>query len=291
MIRKTPRAPRPVPADTQRNVSGIRRASRIAALAAVAAFAACGGAAMHEQPGTAVPQHDFATVTPAQWQTLASRTIYFGHQSVGNNLVDGVQKILADHPEIPLRVVEAQALQRGAPPGLYHARIGQNGGPQSKLDAFTAIADSGLPAVGMLKYCYVDVTATSNADSLFTAYRQRMEQLRQRHPGLVIVHMTMPLTLNESRKDWLKSKIRGRTTERDLNAIRFRYNELLRRTYAGKEPIFDLARLESTRVDGSRVTSGGVESLAREYTDDGGHLNTTARRTAAEALLALLANL
>jgi hypothetical protein len=242
------------------------------------------------------PRPAFADVTPAQWQALAGKRLYFGHQSVGGNIVDGVTAVLADHPEIPLHVVQAAALDSSAAPGLYHARIGRNGNPGSKAAAFNAIVDHGVPAVGILKFCYVDVEGRRNPDSLFAEYQRDMSALRARHPGLVIVHVTMPLTVTgEGRLDLLVQKVRGQASSFELNIIRNRYNALLRQAYVGKEPVFDLARLESTAADGSRVffTSGAdtVYTLAPGNTDDGGHLNAAARRAAAQEFLAVLAGL
>ena len=242
-----------------------------------------------------VPRHRFADVTVEQWRALAAKRMYFGHQSVGGNIVEGIAGVLAAHPEIPLRVVEASTLDSSNAPGLYHARIGQNGDPASKTVAFDTIVNRGAPAVAMLKYCYVDVDGRSNPDSLFAAYERTVMSLRSRHHGLVIVHVTMPLTTIEGRREVFMARLRGQATRRDLNVTRNRYNALLRAKYAGKEPVFDLARLESTRADGSRAFfmrgADTVYVLAPEITDDGGHLNAAGRRVAAEEFLALLAGL
>ena len=79
------------------------------------------------------------------------------------------------------------------------------------------------------------------------------------------------------------------------NQRRAEYNALLRAAYAGRQPIFDLARIESTAPDGStvQVEWAGRESpaLAAAWTDDGHHLNAEGRRRAARELIALLAAL
>jgi lysophospholipase L1-like esterase len=72
-------------------------------------------------------------------------------------------------------------------------------------------------------------------------------------------------------------------------------NELLIKEYDGKEPVFDLAKTESTLPDGTRETftkDGKTHySMVLEYTHDGGHLNETGHKKAAEQLLILLASL
>jgi hypothetical protein len=255
---------------------------------------ACGG----KPVSPAGPLPTLADVTPAEWATLASRRVFFGHQSVGGNIVQGLQEVLAGHPEIRLTLFESKDLGGNAAPGFYHAWVGANANPDLKVAEFVHIAANGLPvagSVGMVKLCYVDVQPDSDPVAMFAAYQERIESLRAQNPGLTIVHFTMPLTIVESAWFFLKAKIRHYHTERDRNAIRNRYNELLRRAYAGKEPVFDIAALESRRPDGTisyfRWFSGPVPKLVQEYTTDGGHLNEVGRRMVAEQLLIFLAKL
>ena len=78
------------------------------------------------------------------------------------------------------------------------------------------------------------------------------------------------------------------------NAKREEYSDLVRRAYAGKEPVFDLARLESTAPDGSVASASDgvrqVPSLVAVYTEDGGHLNPDAQLRLARELLSVLAS-
>lgn len=266
------------------------------AVLSLAAASSCGRESTMQAPAPEPPRYAFRDVSDAQWRQLASRRIYFGHQSVGGNIMDGVAEVLAAHPGLGLRVADAATLDSTSGPGLYHAKVGRNEDPRGKLTEVIRVADATNPQVAMVKYCYLDVTDSTDADSLFADYRQRIEALRQRHPGLVVVHITLPFTtVSSAPREWLSRTLRGHKTARDRMVIRNRYNELLRSAFAGKEPVFDLARFESTRPDGARAsfTRGGrqVFYLAPEYTDDGGHLNATARRAAAEEFLALLASL
>lgn len=284
---------------SMRNVNRGARASRqlrsSLTAALLAAAAACGGDAAMEVPAPEAPRYDFQGVTDDQWRVLAGKRVYFGHQSVGANIMDGVADVLSGHPNIGLHVADAGTLGPSATPGLYHAKVGRNEDPRGKLTEFVHVADSTNPQVALVKYCYIDITDSTDADALFADYRERIEALRARHPGLIIVHVTLPLTtVGSGPREWLSRTLRGHKTPRDLMVIRSRYNDLMRRTFVGKEPVFDLARFESTRPDGSRsyFSRGGrrIYYLAPEYTDDGGHLNATARRAAAEEFLAALAN-
>jgi hypothetical protein len=72
------------------------------------------------------------------------------------------------------------------------------------------------------------------------------------------------------------------------NFKRNEFNELVRRTY-GTENIFDIAKVESLhpdrRLEGFTTGSMFYNSLAHEYSTDGGHLNQTGSRVAAREFL------
>jgi hypothetical protein len=243
-----------------------------------------------ETAATGQPLSRLTDVNEADWARLGQRRIFFGHQSVGTNIMAGVTAVLAEHPKIRLSVVESKDILN-APAGIVHAKVGRNTHPDLKLDEFVRLSEQ-MPdkGVAMLKFCYVDVTAATDPAALFEQYRQRIDELRQRQPGLTIVHVTMPLTISESWKGRLKSRVLRRPT---LNAVRNRYNELVRRAYLGREPLFDLARLEATTPDGRRAfyQLGGdtVDVLVNDYTEDGSHLNDAAQRRVAEQFLITLA--
>jgi hypothetical protein len=65
--------------------------------------------------------------------------------------------------------------------------------------------------------------------------------------------------------------------------------------YLDKEPVFDLAMVESTYSNGSRqkfrYKGKTYHALIPEYSHDGRHLNENGRKIVAEQLLILLANL
>jgi hypothetical protein len=221
--------------------------------------------------------------------SLSTRTVVFGHQSVGANVLDGVADLVASG-RAGLKVA---ALEDAAGPGLYHVRIGSNGSPDAKLADFERLAgEAPADSIVAMKFCYVDVRPGAVAETLFDAYRGTVARVRAARPDLRVVHITLPLTADRGWLFHLRTVVRGRTSTRELNAIRGRYNELLRSTFKG-EPIFDLAALESTDVAGRAVlvSFGGadVPVLAREWTYDGGHLNEAGRRRIAEAFLSVLA--
>jgi len=235
-----------------------------------------------------------ADVSEAQWSALARRAVFFGHQSVGANIMAGVADILAQQPRLPLEVTESKQLVGSA--GFRHAAIGRNDHPLEKMDEFVALADGlGPDGIALMKLCYVDAHTHTDPATLFAEYQRRVAELRTRNPGLTIVHVTMPLTGIENWKGRVRATLTGHAMQRDRNVVRHRYSELMRAAYAGREPLFDLARLESTLPNGERTAyrAGGdtVPLLAARYSDDGGHLNAESRRMVAERLLVLLARL
>jgi len=71
-------------------------------------------------------------------------------------------------------------------------------------------------------------------------------------------------------------------------------SELVRTEFSDVEPIFDLAKVEATQLDGTLAgfIAGGsmIETLAPHNTEDGSHLNARCQRAAAEKLLDVLSD-
>ena len=241
---------------------------------------------------------DPTVLTDQQIARVATQKIFFGHQSVGNNIVDGIEDLASADPRLPLKIVKSDNPQAIPGPAFVEFEVGQNGDPQSKNEAFSRVLAKGMGAHGgiaMFKYCYVDIDASTDVQQMFESYRNEIDKLKANYSSLQIVHITVPLTTVEpAPKAWIKNVL-GRVTSQDVNVKRNQFNRLLKQTYQGSDPIFDLAEVESTHPDGSRscFTRGReiIYTLAPEYTTDGGHLNATGRKTAAAALLQVLANL
>lgn len=259
----------------------------------LAVLSACGRRTLET---TAPPNSTL--LTDQQIASLMAQKIFFGHQSVGNNVIQGIRDLASTDPRLKLNIVKSSDPQSLSSPAFVEFEIGENGDPQSKSEAFAAILDKGMGAQGgiaMYKYCYVDIDSSTDIQRMFENYRKGISILKGRYPSLKIVHITVPLTTVEpTAKAWVKS-ILGKTTAQDINVKRNEFNKLLRQTYAGTDPIFDLAEVESTHSDGSRsyFTRGAekIYTLAPEFTTDGGHLNEAGRRAAAGILLQVLAKL
>jgi len=230
---------------------------------------------------------------------LSHRRIFFGHQSVGMNLLDGVREIAGRYPDVPFRVIEAPAGAALPEGSLAHAYMAENGKPDLKLESFDRALSSGIGSVvdiAFVKFCYIDFSSLTDVPRLFAQYQATLGALRARYPRIVFVHVTAPLTTVQDGPKAALKRLLGRSPAGiSENAKREEFNELLRRAYQGKEPVFDLARLESTGPDGRRELHGWngskVPALLAAYSDDGGHLNDKARLQFARELIALLAAL
>lgn len=237
-------------------------------------------------------------VSDEQVSALAKRRIFFGHQSVGFNVMEGVEDLVAKRQRSSLKVVLLKGDAAPSGPGFMHAGIGENEKPLTKIDGFAhALQGSmfGSADIALYKFCYVDIRADTDVAALFRRYKYSAAQLQQEYPQTLFVHMTAPLTVVQSGPKAMLKKLLGRPDRWALdNAQRERFNDLMRSEY-GKGYFFDLARVESTGQDGRRHSFAAgdreVGVLVNEYSSDGKHLNERGRRWVAAHLLDYLARL
>jgi hypothetical protein len=230
-------------------------------------------------------------------RVVAGKKVFFAHQSVGRNILEGLAQISSGAATAP-RVVQTSDPSAFAAPVFAHAPVGENGRPLSKLADFQRMLDDGIgPAaeVALVKLCYADINADTDVEKLAAAYNETMSRIKKSYPRLVLVHVTVPLrTVEKGVKTSIK-RLTGLGTLQgyDDNIKRNEFNFFLRKSYDGKEPLFDLAALESTAPDGSMETFsvGGTtyQALFPGYTNDGGHLIGQGRQWAARGLMATLA--
>lgn len=229
-------------------------------------------------------------------EAVSKGRIFFGHQSVGRNLLQGLDD-LAKQSDVQLRIASPEEAIRGAAPGVYQVDIGKNKDPLGKIAAFRKyVAAPAVPYdVATLKFCYEDLAqdAMREPQKLLDEYARAIADIRAAQPKLKIVHMTVPLRADPPGWKTAIKRLINRTTEEDAdNQLRNQYNALLRKRFANEE-VFDLAALESTHLDGKRsyFMAGGetVYTLAQEFTTDGGHLNKLGREDAAAIFASMLA--
>ena len=221
---------------------------------------------------TAVVVMPASAVTDDNLRAVDSHRVLFGHQSVGWNILDGVATVYGKRG-VPAPTVLAELPDDG--PGFAQVEIGANGDPTSKFRAFESAVKQQDPQVAAMKLCFVDITAGTKARAVFAQYRATVAALQASNPQTHLVHMTVPLTTNDPAS----------------NVVRERYNALVRSAFG--PDVVDIARVESTRPNGSRVTGRHhgkrYYALYRGYASDDGHLNTRAGTRVAKVFLLELA--
>ncbi len=229
-------------------------------------------------------------VIPQQWLDRArTLDVYFGHQSVGANMLEGLKLLARQKPQRYRLVVRPEpsrfslsALYRrfsGDPhkqSGIEQFFVGRNGEPEGKIADFSRrMAGEGRTAdVAMMKLCFVDFQdPKTDPARLFADYRTGMERLEKSHPKVRFVWWTVPLMSGG-------------------NHLRNAYNRLIR-TYAAThdKPLYDIADIESHDLQGRQVMHDGEPVMYAGYTQDGGHLTTEGKLRAARAWWWLAARL
>lgn len=227
-------------------------------------------------------------------KAVAGKKIFFGHQSVGFNILEGINDIVGENPAVELNIVKTADTAAFDSPVFAHNTVGLNDDPRSKLRDFENQLQKGIgnnADIAFFKFCYIDVHRGSDVKKLFSEYKDTMGRLKKDYPQTTFAHVTVPLTTPTPP---LKAFVKRLMGKQENNINRNLFNDMLLKEYEGKEPIFDLAKYESTYANGSRAVSsvGGTSyySLVPEYTDDGGHLNRKGRKTVALEFLRFLAS-
>lgn len=234
--------------------------------------------------------------TARDLESVRQSRILFSHHSVGRNLLEGLQKYNKQAGGGPLNVVGLEQAKGSNTPSLIEVSGGQNQDPKSKVDFFRGLFAEGQPRpqLAFMKFCYVDFNPQTDVDALFAYYRVAMDALKKEHPDITFAHVTVPLVVRPMElKERMYRLIGKEVWEDTANAKRDAFNQRLMKEYA-QDPIFDLARVESTRPDGSRETfeleGQTYYSLAPQYTNDDGHLNEAGQAATAPEMVRFLAS-
>jgi len=236
-------------------------------------------------------------ISQDRWDALSQRKIFFGHKSVGANIIEGLKEVIAQRPNIKLNIRETTDPADFIEPVFAHSLIGKNKEPLTKLGGFREILEAGVGRaadIALFKFCFIDIDHETDIGSLFDRSVELVDELRKRFPDLKIVPFTVPLLSKPVGIRTRLEKILGRLPwyEED-NVKRNIFNDKLRAHF--KDALFDLAAIES-RIDDTRKATFRAEGRAydllyRAYTDDGGHLNSIGRQLVAIELLRTLADL
>lgn len=244
----------------------------------------CSTTKAHSSEGNEMPTDSAVLPTSSEWDATAARSIFFGHQSVGENIIDGLKQVAAVEGWKPLRIEEI-GTTAPAGPGLFHTKIGQNGDPSSKVKAFRQSLEGGVGDrvdIALMKFCFWDIRANTDADAVFKEYRDTMADLQRRYPKVTFVYATVPLVVMDA--DW-RAQVRRlfrMTVPMDAdNLVRDALSRKIRAEYGARGPLFDIAALEE-------AGAAPVPYLADDLSSDGAHLNTAGRRRLAAGFVKTL---
>lgn len=241
-----------------------------------------------------------AGTAPDDLERASEVRIFFGHQSIGANILSGIDDLYAEAGIQKLNVVESTHSIDESGASLQHALIGSNGDPDGKIRAFGEILDAGTAKtidVAMMKLCYLDFTSETDVDALFRSYTEALDALEAKYPNVRFLHATAPLTVESGIVDTLKSTakawLRGRLYSPPENQVRERYNTLIRARYGDTGRLLDIAAWEALRPDGTLTAkasgAGTYLSLNPDNASDGAHLNDQGAKKLAAAFLHLIA--
>ena len=242
---------------------------------------------------------ELKNIPQARWDSLMAQKIYFGHQSVGFNIIDGIADTMAEMANIKLNIKETKNPHDFNGQVLAHSAIGRNKDPLSKIADFKKTMDSGIGErvnTAFFKFCYVDIVRDTDIRLVFKSYCDALEYLRSKYPGVNFIHMTVPLrTAPRGPGAAIKRLFRMPLEDDEDNIKRNLFNIMLLNEFGRDNRIFDLAGYESAYDNGRKAffikDNAKYPVLAPEYTKDGGHLNETCRKIIAGQFLIFLASL
>lgn len=217
--------------------------------------------------------------------------MFFGHQSVGSDILEGIKD---DFPDLP--IIDIEGNPRGEPStGLFHARIGKNGDALSKLDSFCEYVLSPRHGydLAVMKLCYADINRNSDINETLSQYMSMTKRLQIEIPMTKLIHTTVPLrVIRLGARSFLRKWTGRRVNAIDDNSARHLFNQSLRQHFVPPHRIFDLARIESTTPTGNpcniKYFGGSVPSLFPAYSTDGGHLNALGKSIFAREFVSML---
>ena len=141
--------------------------------------------------------YDVASAKADQLERVAGLRIFFGHQSVGENILDAAPDVFAAAGLAAPEFVESENPATASGPAILHTFIGRNGDALGKIAEFDRIMRSGMGNsvdVATFKLCFVDIRDGADTTAVFEAYRDTLSALERDYPDVTFLYTTVPLT-------------------------------------------------------------------------------------------------
>jgi hypothetical protein len=205
----------------------------------------------------------FEALAASEKERLKGARVFFGHQSVGQNTIDGAAAL-------GFKFQEVKGATDYGGPKLGHALLDKNREPLLKIQSFDQLVSKiGNADVAGMKLCWIDFDAKSDVARVQNAHVSTINKMVEQNPKTHFFPVTPPLTSDDPK----------------LNKARVAYGEWMRNTYKDKAVVFDLGAVISTKSDGSACEGGGARKLCDDFASDEGHLNEKGQQRAAKAFL------
>lgn len=235
-----------------------------------------------EEPPAEPPSDglDLATYNAA----MSKRTV-FGHQSVGWQVLQGVE-MWADELGAPDPIFPDYE-GAGLPESggfLGHFYCGTNGNSFTKTAEFLSHLQNGLASqvdIVVMKFCYADLRSGSGytPQQMFDDYKAWVDAVESQFPQLTVIYATEAIVM-------------GQNSDGVNNGLRQTFNNLVRAEYGASGRLWDVADIQSTDPSSNKVLYGGVESLYSGYASpDQRHIYGLGRTTVSAPLLQIIADL
>lgn len=226
------------------------------------------------------------TVSNATVRTALSKRTFFGHQSIGAQVLKGVTEYARDAGVTNRTYPDPESASLPSSGGfLAQSYVGQNGDPLSKLAEFDRILRSGVGNridVAVIKLCYADIRADDDPVAVFQAYKRTLSALERDYPRVTFLYATEPVVMASN-------------SDGPNNVPRAVFNTLMRTEYVKTGRLWDVAAIESSTMAGRVVTGTHqgkvVAALNPEFASpDQRHITGPGPKAVAGPLLELIAN-
>ncbi len=237
-----------------------------------------------------------STLSAATLEAVAARRVFFGHQSVGANIISAIPTVFAEAGVEGPGIVQTTSPSDASGAVIMHTLIGANRDPLGKMRDFESMIRGGVGdtvEVALMKLCFVDIDSRSDVVAVFDAYVDSMARLERDYPEVTFLHSTVPLTTKRGLMSWLRSGLGGDDHAGPAdNVAREEYNALMRSKYGGSGRLFDLAGAEADPAGGQAAPHSWngrpYYELQDAYASDSGHLNAYGGVVVAAELLATI---
>lgn len=196
--------------------------------------------------GSTNPLWTHRTVPNATVRAALGKRVFFGHQSIGAQALKGVSEYASDAGLGSQNYPDPETGSLPASGGfIAQSYVGQNGEPLAKLAEFDQILRSGVGNridVAVFKFCYADIrTGTQDPVAVFEAYQRTLSALERDFPNVTFLYATQPVVM-------------ANNSDGPNNIPRGVFNNLVRARYGSTGRLWDVAAIESSTLDGHRVT-------------------------------------